>query len=740
MNRTEAEHILQQRFGIPHFYDDQWEAISRILAGERVLMIQRTGFGKSLCYQFPAIVFSGLTIVFSPLIALMRDQVKSLNQRGISAAFINSEQSKEDNEDVIHRAIAGEVKILYIAPERQENKEWRRAVEQMSISMIVVDEAHTISTWGHDFRPDFRRIVDLVRSQPVHMPILATTATATLMVQQDIERQIGTVRTLRGSLDRPNFRMRVIRVTHEDEKFLWLGAHIAQLPGTGVIYTGTRLDTELYTNWLKQCGVNAITYNAGLDPEQRIAVEQGLIENRYKCVVSTNALGMGIDKPDIRFVIHTQIPQSPIHYYQEIGRGGRDGNPTEIILFFNDSPVGNPPEAYDLRIPKSFIENARPSIQKYERVIELIKDEPLPEVKLIINANLKRPQLRIIKSDLIEQGIAKEVVYDGVRHLEYQFGAPELDASSFEEIRQRRLKELRDMEQYVYTTEPRMRYLCRFLDSAGQTEFTNCDNTTLPQLSIDAEALSVRDTLTVFQQTFLPELSLCENKWKLISLNVDTRKRVAICCPLPGQVEVRLGTEVLGRYGSPLRSADFDSAVFSALRDLLPTLRARSHLTNGFATAYYSLSDVGGTIHRCKYRSGGDFPDTLVEAMVRVIRHKYTTTRFDLVVYVPPTRSGSLVQHLAERVAAAIGVPISHAVVKIRETQEQKNFVNRYGKMRNVEGAFQVDYDLTGKTVLLIDDICDSGETLKEVGRTLTRAGADYVVPLVIAKTVGVTE
>lgn len=191
MDREIYENRLKEIFGLDHFYNEQWEAISRILKGERILMIQRTGFGKSLCYQFPATQFSGLTVIFSPLIALMRDQVNSLKKRGIPAAFINSEQSSEENDAVIQQAIAGNLKILYIAPERQENTEWISASQKLKLSMIVIDEAHTISTWGHDFRPAFKRIINLVNRLPENLPILATTATATKRVQSDIEQQIG---------------------------------------------------------------------------------------------------------------------------------------------------------------------------------------------------------------------------------------------------------------------------------------------------------------------------------------------------------------------------------------------------------------------------------------------------------------------------------------------------------------------------------------------------------------------
>ena len=386
--RHEQENKLKQTFGLDRFYDDQWETIDRILKGERVLLIEKTGFGKSLCFQYPATVFKGITVIFSPLIALMRDQVKKLNGLGIAAKCINSEQTPEENTQIIEDAKKGKVKILYIAPERQENSEWLEATRQMNLSMVVIDEAHCISVWGHDFRPAFRRIINLVKLLPTGLPVLATTATATKKVEADVASQIGgNISVLRGNLLRENFKLYVVKVTSEDEKLIWLAQYLEKLEGTGILYTGTRVDTEIYSKWFEHLKLSTIGYNAGLDTASRVAIENGLMSNKWKCVISTNALGMGIDKPDIRFIIHTQIPQSPIHYYQEIGRAGRDGKPAHIILFYN---------LEDKKLPESFIEGGRPSISKYEKVIHAIRNELLGERELMKETNLKQTQIRVI--------------------------------------------------------------------------------------------------------------------------------------------------------------------------------------------------------------------------------------------------------------------------------------------------------------------------------------------------------
>jgi len=303
------------------FYNEQWETIEKLFRGERVLLIEKTGFGKSLCYQFPATQFSGITIIFSPLIALMRDQVNKLKQLGVSAEYISSQHDKEKNDEIIEQALANKIKIIYIHPARMENAQWLQSAQKLDISMVVVDEAHCISTWGHDFIPSYRKIINLVNLLPLNFPVLATTATATKRVEEDIKKQIGkNITSIRGNLMRPNFHLFVVRVKSEDEKMIWLGKNLPKINGTGLIYTGTRVTTEIYAKWFEFLKINSVHYNSGIDTNTKQEIEQGLIKNKYKCVVSTNALGMGIDKPDIRFVVHTQTPQSPIHYYQEIGR------------------------------------------------------------------------------------------------------------------------------------------------------------------------------------------------------------------------------------------------------------------------------------------------------------------------------------------------------------------------------------------------------------------------------------
>lgn len=667
MTRQDAENKLREVFGLKNFYDRQWEVIQQLFQGKRILLIEKTGFGKSLCYQFPAIIFEGLTVIFSPLIALMRDQVAYLHKLGISASCINSEQDSEENTRILEEAKAGKLKILYIAPERQENLEWQEAVRHMKLSMAVVDEAHCISVWGHDFRPAYRRIVDLVNLLPQRLPVLATTATATQKVEEDIKKQItGKLVSLRGKLLRSNFHLFVIKVKSEEEKMVWIAQKVINIEGTGIIYTGTRTNTEIYYRWLDFNNISSVNYNAGMDGECRIDIEHGLMENRWKCVVSTNALGMGIDKPDIRFIIHTQIPASPVHYYQEIGRAGRDGLKTYIILFFN-------PE--DRELPETFIDNARPSLSKYQRVIDALKEEPLGEKSIMQKTNLKQIQIRTIKADLIDQGIIREVMYGRYKKYEYQYNAPALDTKSFELLRQNRLSDLDRMIEYVNLSTCRMKFLCQYLGDDLISSCGICDNDIKKQL--------------------------------IVEMNKDWKKK----------------------------TEDFQLNYFPEL----PVKSEKSNMVNGAAGSWYGVSLVGATIHKCKYENGGDFPDHLISITLRAFRKRFGQEKFDLILYVPPTESGDLVKNFAIKISNILKIPISHKLIKTRITKQQKIFQNAVSKKDNVKNAFTFDEneDLTGRKILLIDDIYDSGATIKEIGKYLTNRGAEMIAPVVIAKTVG---
>jgi ATP-dependent DNA helicase RecQ len=667
MTREQAEIQLRKLFGVSQFYDLQWQVIENLLAGRRVLFIEKTGFGKSLCFQFPATQLKGITIVFSPLIALMRDQVRSMQDKGIRAAAINSNQEDAENAAIIAKAQNNQLDILYIAPERMENATWISAAREMKIAMVVIDEAHCISMWGQSFRPNYRRIVNLVKLLPKNFPVLATTATATPRVQADIIEQVGTdLIPIRGQLLRSNIRLFVVTVQSEDEKFFWLAAYLPKLNKTGIVYTGTQANTDIFSNWLQFLKFNSAAYSGRLDAETRMRVESDFISNKYDCVVSTNALGMGIDKPDIRFIIHTQVPQSPIHYYQEIGRAGRDGQEAFAILLYN------PKE--DQELPRSFIDGSKPAAAKYEKVIAVTKKALLGRNEIIKATNLKQTQVSVILADLVDQGIINEQQGKSKMYF-FNPNAPALDLSAFETLRNAQNQELERMLEYTGITSCRMKYLCNYLGDEKQAACNVCDNDSHKHMRIVATE-SIKQQLQEFRETFFPVLE------------VKTQ---------------------------------------------------RSNILNGVAASYYGVSNVGAALRHSKYEGGGDFPDWLLRLTLKAFRKYFGNTKFDLILYVPPTESGDLVKKFAEKVSSTLTIPISHKLIKTAATSPQKVFESAISKKDNVHGkfAFLSPAEISGKNILLIDDIFDSGCTIKEIGQYLTNIGATTIAPLVIARTVG---
>jgi len=361
------EQLLKERFHInTGFHPGQRDIIEQLVMGKRLFVIQRTGWGKSLCYQMASLYYPHLTLVFSPLKALMRDQCQRCNNAyGIPAGMVSSEFSREENRATLEHAIEGKLNILFIAPERLDNADWQSSVLKMRISMIVIDEAHCISTWGHDFRPHYQRIVRLLSALPANVPVLALTATANARVEQDVLGQIGAgAQVIRGTMWRPNLYLNVVRVSGDWEKLCYLGEVLLQRADTGIVYTATQSSAVMVTSFLQKLGLRAEYYHADREENVRCDIEQKLMKNEYQVVCSTNALGMGIDKADVRYVLHYNMPASPIHYYQEIGRAGRDGKVAWCILLYDPA---------DLIIQEHLIESDRPREKYYEARVVCVK-------------------------------------------------------------------------------------------------------------------------------------------------------------------------------------------------------------------------------------------------------------------------------------------------------------------------------------------------------------------------------
>jgi len=371
---TDAVASLRQHFGFEDFREGQREVIGSILEGKDAVVVMPTGSGKSLCFQLPAMILDGVTLVVSPLIALMKDQVDALQARGLPATFINSSIAESEQLARIDALKRREHKLVYIAPERFRSSRFNAALQQIPISLVAVDEAHCISTWGHDFRPDYLRLRGVIKSLG-QVQTLALTATATPYVRSDIIQQLGLDRpqTFVSGFDRPNLTIEVVHTQREREKIARIRSLAKQMNGSGIIYASTRKAVEQVGAKLRAVDLKVSEYHAGMSDGLRVRAQDDFMNGRTQLIVATNAFGMGIDKPDIRFVVHYQMPGSIEAYYQEIGRAGRDGLPSTCVLLFNYA---------DKNTHDFFIEGSYPDISVIKQVYDSLAATELRKIEL----------------------------------------------------------------------------------------------------------------------------------------------------------------------------------------------------------------------------------------------------------------------------------------------------------------------------------------------------------------------
>ena len=447
---AELAGILRERFGFERFRPGQREAIEALLEHRRLLVIQPTGYGKSLLYQLPATMIDGMTVVVSPLLALMRDQILHLTERfGIPAATINSDQTEEENDGVIADTRAGRIRILFVAPEKLDNLLTFQFLLSLDVAQLVVDEAHCVSTWGHDFRPAYRRIVDAVARFATQRPdlyVLALTATANAKTERDIAGLLAPeasgLRVHRQSMDRPNLSLHVERVRGLPAKLERVLAWARAFQGCAILYCATREQTEIVAGFLGANGLDVAAYHAGLAPDRKRELQRSFVAGDNRVIAATNALGMGIDKPDIRSIIHVDVPSSITAYYQEVGRAGRDGEPARGVLLHDEG---------DRKVQDYFIRSAQPVAEDFACVREIIAkagDDPPGLMTIKSRSGLHPTRVTVVLAELVEQGFAaKELV--GRRQCYVDCGKEgEPDLGRYRRQRTVRNQELEAMLQY----------------------------------------------------------------------------------------------------------------------------------------------------------------------------------------------------------------------------------------------------------------------------------------------------
>ncbi|MBN2303298.1 MAG: RecQ family ATP-dependent DNA helicase [Anaerolineae bacterium] len=684
-----AEHWLHQVLGSDaKFRPGQWEAISALVDDrQRTLVVQRTGWGKSMVYFIATRLLrsngAGPTILISPLLSLMRNQIQAANVLGVRAESINSANSQEENERVESLLLAGKLDLLLISPERLANQRFRAHVWERirhQVGMLVVDEAHCISDWGHDFRPDYRRIMTILDEVLPHTPVLGTTATANDRVVADVSEILGkNLRILRGPLTRDSLALYVYPQPYSASYRLTLVAHLLScIQGSGIIYCMTTHDCLRVSKWLNRQGFNTKPYYSQVEQdtgENRVDLEQQLLNNEVKALVASVALGMGFDKPDLHFVIHYQYPGSIIGYYQQIGRAGRGIEQAHIILIHGPG---------DEEIQEYFIETAFPKPQHVQQAIDaLAGTDGLTRNDLMRHINVKPSTLEKILTHLeIENIVQKQ------GHNYYLLDANRTpDYARWERVVQQRLTELKHMQSYIQHQGCLMRFIAEALDDPMRPQpCGKCKNCRGVESKFKADPQLVQQA-----SAFLRDSE------KII---IEPRKQ----WPSRGFIE---GAK-----------------------------RARFQQTNapGVVLCHYSDQSWGDLGRRGKYIDK-HFADDLVTAAAELLGSYFRTldTQPTWVTAVPSLRRPMLVPDFARRLAQALGLAYRDAVRNTRRCPEQKTMQNSWQQALNVRDAFEV-YGVSPEPVLLVDDMVDSRWTLTVIGQLLIERGCSEVHPFALAK------
>ncbi len=711
--RTAADAVLARLVGDPagaaRLREDQWRAIEALVADHRrALVVQRTGWGKSAVYFVATSLLrergSGPTVIVSPLLALMRNQVDAAARAGIRARTINSSNT-EEWEDVQREIAAGEVDVLLVSPERLNNPDFRDQVLPRlaaATGLLVVDEAHCISDWGHDFRPDYRRLRTMLADLPAGVPVLATTATANARVTADVAEQLGTgvgtdALVLRGPLDRESLSLGVITLPDAAHRLAWLADHLHELPGSGIVYTLTVAAAEEVTAYLRQCGHTVASYTGRTEDADRRQAEEDLLANRVKALVATSALGMGFDKPDLGFVVHLGSPSSPIAYYQQVGRAGRGVEHAEVLLL---------PGKEDEAIWRYFASVAFPPEELVRRTLDVLADAgrpmSLPALEPLVE--LRRTRLETMLKVLDVDGAVRRVKGGWE-----STGRPWVyDTERYAWVARQRADEQQAMREYTTTTGCRMEFLRRRLDDEQAAPCGRCDNCAGPR--------------------FDP---------KVTGAALDAAR---------GELG-RPGVEVESRRMWP-------TGLAAAGVDLKGRIPAGEQAFAGRALG--RLSDIGwGNRLRpllAESAPDGPVPDDVVQAVVQVLADwakgpggwasgaADAPSRPAGVVTVASRRRPTLVGSLGARIAEIGRMPLLGAVEYAAGAEDvHLSRTNSAQRVIGLHRALEVPPGVTervaaaGGPVLLVDDLSDTGWTLAVAARLLLRSGAEGVFPLVLA-------
>ena len=663
------------------FREHQLEAIVAVVEKrQRLLLVERTGWGKSLVYFIATRLLreqaAGPALLISPLLALMRNQIQMAERIGVRAVTINS--ANTDKWQAAEYALSrGTCDMALISPERLSNERFRLQVLPRirgAIGLLVVDEVHCISDWGHDFRPDYRRIVRIVQALPRNVPLIGTTATANDRVVADVVEQLGpSLRTIRGALTRRSLRLQAIRLADQSERLAWLAEHVPRLPGSGIVYCLTVADTRRVATWLQAHGITAEAYHADLDSASRERLEQLLLTNGVKALVATVALGMGFDKPDLGFVIHYQRPGSIVAYYQQVGRAGRAVEDAYAVLLHGKE---------DDEIQEYFIESAFPHPEAMTQILALLEDSEggLTSGQLLRQTNLSLGTVeRALKVLEIDGAVSKT----GTKYFRtLNLWSPDVERVT--RVTAQRYQELRQMQAFVDHTGCLMRFVAQALDDDTAQPCGRCANCAGDFVPRTADRVLVQEAVRFLRRDYQI---------------IEPRKQ----WPTGGT--------------PPYRGS----------------IPATHRLESGRALCIYGDAGWGRLVRDGKYRHGR-FSDELVEAAAEMIRERWKPVPApSWVTAIPSKRHPDLVPDFASRLAAALKLRYRQVLAVTSERPQQKDMRNSAQQASNVLHALRVDTGSLSAPVLLVDDIVDSRWTLTVAGHLLREAGVTAVHPFALA-------
>ncbi len=687
--RDEAERHLRALVGRDdaRLHDDQWAAIEALVVEQsRVLVVQKTGWGKSAVYFVATALLRGLgagpTVIISPLLALMRNQIEAAERAGIRAATINS-TNIEDWTAVRSRVEAGEIDVLLVSPERLNNPTFRDEVLPQlteTAGLLVVDEAHCISDWGHDFRPDYRRIRQMLTTLPAGIPVLATTATANSRVTGDVAEQLGTdVLVLRGSLDRESLHLAVLQLERPEQRLAWLGEHLGDLEGSGIIYTLTVAATQEVAEHLRSHGHAVAAYSGQTEATERLSLEQDLLAGRLKALVATSALGMGFDAR-LGFVVNLGAPSSPVAYYQQVGRAGRGTDNAQVVLM---------PAQEDRDIWRYFASLAFPPEQHVRSTLRALAENgaPMSTAALETHVDLSRTRLETMLKVLDVDGAV-----DRVRGGWISTGQDwAYDQERYDRVAAARRDEQAAMLAYVATDGCRMRFLREQLDDPDAADCGRCDNCGGVALVAEVSGAALQEAGDRLRR---PGVTLAPRKmWPsaLVNLGIDLKGKIAEGAA-PGRAVGRLTD--LG-HGQALRALFRPDA------------------------------------------EDGPVPRPLVDAVLEVLGdwHPEWPDRPTGVAYVESARRPQLTRDLADGLARYLHLPlVARWEIVDHDVAPGQGAANSAQRVAAVGRRFTlaVDQPLDGGPVLLLDDLVATGWTMTLAARALREAGAGAVLPLAL--------